>query len=149
MSASKVIDTLSAMEKLTLYVDGAARGNPGPAAIGYAIYDSSGKLIEEGAKRIGRRTNNEAEYEAILWGTQKVLDRSCDHLTVFSDSELVVRQVNGEYATKDDRMRILAEKVKAYRRLFEKFELRHTPRGNPRTVRVDALVNQALDEVSP
>ncbi len=137
---------MSAMEKLTLYTDGAARGNPGPAAIGYAIYDSSGKLIEEGAKCIGKHTNNEAEYEAILWGIQKVMERSCDHLTVFSDSELVVRQVNGEYATKDGRMRILAEKVRAGKRLFEKFELRYTPRDNSRTARVDALVNKTLDE---
>lgn len=136
---------MSGLERLSLYTDGAARGNPGPAAIGYAIYDSSGNLVEKDAKCIGRRTNNEAEYEALLWGIERARERKCGRLTVFLDSELVARQLTGEYRTKDSRMKLYAEKVRAHSRFFEGFEICHVPRSNRRIALVDEMVNEVLD----
>jgi ribonuclease HI len=133
-------------EPLSLYTDGASRGNPGPAAIAYAIYDHTGQLIEKDAKCIGRHTNNEAEYEAILWGLQRTTERRCTAVRAFCDSELVVRQVSGKYRTKDPRMAIYAERVRKYKEIFGSFKLASVPRENPRTKLVDELVNEALDE---
>jgi len=132
-------------EPLSLYTDGASRGNPGPSAIAYAIYDQTGQLIEKDAKCIGRHTNNEAEYEAVLWGLQKVTERRCTSVRAFCDSELVVKQVSGKYRTKDRRMAIYAERVRKYKEIFGSFKLASVPRENPRTKLVDELVNEALD----
>jgi len=110
---------MSAEPELILYTDGASRGNPGPAAIGYSIYDSGGNLIEKDARTIGRHTNNEAEYEAILWGIEKLRERSCGMVRVFSDSELVVRQTSGAYDVNSDRLRIYAQRVAQNKKLFD------------------------------
>jgi ribonuclease HI len=132
-------------QPLSLYSDGASRGNPGPAAIAYAIYDQTGQLIEKDARCIGRHTNNEAEYEAVLWGLHRVTERRCTSVRAFSDSELVVRQVTGRYKTKDPRMAMYADRVRKYKEIFESFELASVQRENPRTKLVDELVNGALD----
>jgi len=133
------------LDHLSVYTDGASRGNPGPAAIGYAIYDSAGNLFEEGAKCIGKRTNNEAEYEALLWAIEKARERTCSHVVFFTDSELVARQHDGEYRARDERMKSYARRVKANEKLFESFSLKNVPRDNPRIQLVDQLVNKALD----
>ncbi len=130
---------------LSLYTDGASRGNPGPAAIAYAIYDQTGDLVEKGAKVIGRHTNNEAEYEAVLLGLQKATERRCAAVRVFSDSELVVRQINGVYRTRDARMARYIALVRKYKEIFHSIEFVSVPRENPRTALVDAIVNEALD----
>jgi len=132
-------------QDLSLYTDGAARGNPGPAAIGYAIYDSVGNLIEKDARFVGRRTNNEAEYEALIWGLEKVRERGCGKIRVFSDSELVVRQINGEYKVSEERLRKYVSVIRTNEGLFESVKLSHVPRENPRTMLVDEMVNAALD----
>ena len=132
-------------QPLSVYADGASRGNPGPAAIAYAIYDQMGQLIEKGGRCIGKHTNNEAEYEAVLWGLQKVTERRCTSVRAFSDSELVVRQVNGEYKTRDRRMKIYADRVRKFKDIFQSFRLESVPRENPRTALVDELVNETLD----
>ena len=130
---------------LILYTDGASRKNPGPAAIAYAIYDNSGQLIEKDAKCIGVHTNNEAEYEAILWGLHKVTERRCTSVKAYLDSELVVRQFTGQYAAKKLTMAKYAERLAKYKEIFEDIELISVPRDNPRTQLVDSLVNEALD----
>jgi len=130
---------------LILYTDGASRKNPGPAAIAYAIYDNSGELVEKGAKCIGVHTNNEAEYEAILWGLHKVTERRCTSVRAYLDSELVVRQFTGQYAAKKPTMARYAERLAKYKEIFEDIELISVPRDNPRTQLVDSLVNEALD----
>lgn len=135
-------------EPMSLYTDGASRGNPGQAAIAYSIYDSGGNPIEKDAKCIGVRTNNEAEYEAVLWGIEKVRERRCSSLKVFTDSELVAKQYSGEYRAKDPRMAKYAKMVAANRTLFMSFDLRYVPRENPRTRLVDEMVNAALDNSS-
>lgn len=130
---------------LLLYTDGASRGNPGPSAIGYAIFDSVGRLIEKDARTIGTHTNNEAEYEALLWGIQKVRERSCGNLRVVSDSEVMVRQIKGEYDVRADNLRVYAKRVAVNKRIFDKFEIVHVRRHDERIAMVDALVNEALD----
>lgn len=137
--------TLEEEHYLSVYTDGASRGNPGPAAIGFAIYDSVGNLIEKDAKFVGRRTNNEAEYEALIWGLERVRERSCSKIRAFSDSELVVRQINGEYRISEERLKKYANTVRANKSLFESVKLSHVPRENPRTMLVDEMVNLALD----
>jgi ribonuclease HI len=130
---------------LTVYTDGAARGNPGPAAIAYLIYDAQGNVLEKDAKYIGHRTNNEAEYEAIIWAIEKVRERSCGEVRIYSDSELVVKQVNMQYRTNDRRMEIFAARVRTNTNLFEKFSIEHVRRENPRTQIADKMVNDVLD----
>ena len=130
-----------------MYADGASRGNPGPSAVAYAIYDSGGNLLEKDSKTIGRHTNNEAEYQAMLWGLEKVMERRCDSVIVFSDSELIVRQINGKYRVMDERLKKLASMVAVDRKMFGSFKLRHVKRENPRIQLVDALANEALDKM--
>ncbi len=133
------------ISSLIAYTDGGSRGNPGPAAIAYVMYDSVGSIIEKDSKCIGKHTNNEAEYEAVLWAIEKVRERSCLNVKIFTDSEFVVKQVKGIYDRKDPRMAQYARRVEANLRLFESFELNHVPRTNPRQDMVDSMVNAALD----
>lgn len=118
---------------LIVYADGGARGNPGPAAIAYVMYDSVGNIIEKDAKIIGKHTNNEAEYEAVLWAIEKLRERSCLGIKVFTDSEFVVKQVKGIYHRKDPRMAQYARRVEANLRLFYTFELEHIPKDEQET----------------
>lgn len=129
-----------------MYTDGASRGNPGPAAIGYVLYDNAGNIVESKARTVGRRTNNEAEYEALVWGLQKAHERGVRKIRVCSDSELVVKQINGEYRITEERLRRYANRVLVTAKLFESFVLSHVSRENPRTRMVDEMVNAALDQ---
>jgi ribonuclease HI len=140
------LTTLSDRPSMLVYTDGAARGNPGPAAIGYALFDSKGKCLEREGKYIGRRTNNEAEYEALLWAIDATVKRTKDHVKFHSDSELVVHQVNGVYKVKKDRLREYVENIHQAVKRFESFKLVYVPRENPRVQLVDGIVNQVLDD---
>jgi ribonuclease HI len=113
------------------------------------MYDFTGNLIEKGAKCIGKHTNSEAEYEALLWATEKVRERTCEHLKLFSDSEFMVRQINGEYKASKERMKKYLAMTLANKKLFVTFEVRHVARDNPRIVLVDQLANEALDREHP
>jgi len=128
-----------------LCTDAGARGNPGPAAIAYAIFDSSGSLVEKGARFVGEKTNNEAEYEALLWGLQKVTEMGCVAVRVVTDSELVARQINGQYRTRDERMRRYVQEVAMRKRSFRAFEVVNARRTDERVALVDALVNEELE----
>jgi ribonuclease HI len=138
-----------ALTELSVYTDGASRGNPGPSAISYAMYDFTGNLIEKGAKCIGKHTNSEAEYEALLWAMEKVRERTCDHLKLFSDSEFMVKQINGKYKASNERMKKYLAMTLANKKLFTTFDVRHVPRDNPRIQLVDQLANDALDREYP
>lgn len=131
---------------ILVYTDGAARGNPGPAAIGYAIFNLSGKCLERNGRRIGERTNNEAEYEALIWALERASSYTRDSVKLHSDSELVVHQVNGVYAVKKERLKEYVEMIGIARRRFRSFRLIHVPRENPRLQIVDSIVNKVLDE---
>ncbi len=139
--------TLADSYDLLVYTDGASRNNPGNAAIGYAMFAPDGAELEKGAKFVGTRTNNEAEYEALIWALDRAAAVTKGKVKFHSDSELMVLQVNGVYEVKNERMRAHYVQVKERTKGFKSFKLVHLPRDNPRIQLVDGLVNEALDRV--
>jgi ribonuclease HI len=131
------------MAKLTVNVDGGARGNPGPAAIGAIARGESGEVLAERGERIGRATNNVAEYRALLLGIALATELGASELELVGDSELIVRQVEGRYKVKDATMKELHGEVKAALAPFESWSIRHVRREH--NADADRLVNQALD----
>lgn len=131
------------MSRLTVNVDGGARGNPGPAAIGVVLSDGDGGVVAEHAERIGRATNNVAEYKALLAGIELAAEQGATELDIRGDSELVVRQVEGRYKVKDATMRELHTEVKRALQGFESWSIRHVRREQ--NAEADRLVNLALD----
>jgi ribonuclease HI len=129
--------------RLVVNVDGGARGNPGPAAIGVVISDDGG-ILEERAERIGEATNNVAEYRALLRGIERAAALGASELELIGDSELVVRQVRGEYKVKDATLRALHEQVRVALEGFEHWSIRNVPRDE--NAEADKLVNMALDD---
>jgi ribonuclease HI len=132
-----------APEKLVVNVDGGARGNPGPAAIAAVVQGPGGEVLEERGERIGRATNNVAEYKALLLGIEMAAARGAAELELVGDSELIVKQVKGEYKVKDANMRKLHAEVKAALRPFDGWSIRHVRREQ--NAEADRLVNEALD----
>jgi ribonuclease HI len=128
---------------LVLHVDGGARGNPGPAAIGVVISDPGGAVVEELAETIGRATNNVAEYRALLRALERARALEATELEIIGDSELIARQLTGVYKVKHPSMRPLYEQAQAALRGFERWHIRTVPRAQ--NARADALVNAALD----
>ena len=131
------------MAKLTVNVDGGARGNPGPAAIGVVVHGPDGAVLGECGERIGRATNNVAEYRALLRGIELAAEHGADELELVGDSELVVRQVEGRYKVKDATMRELHAEAKRALAAFDRWSIRHVRREQ--NADADRLVNQALD----
>jgi ribonuclease HI len=135
---------VAARKKLIVNVDGGARGNPGPAAIAAVARSPEGDLLEERGERIGVATNNVAEYRALLLGIELAAARGASELELVGDSELIVRQVSGEYRVKDAVLRELNDRVQAGLRRFDRWSIRHVRRDE--NADADALVNAALDE---
>jgi ribonuclease HI len=131
------------MGKVTVNVDGGARGNPGPAAIGVVVRDEEGEVLEERGERIGRATNNVAEYRALLLGIELAAQHGAGELELIGDSELIVRQVEGRYKVKDATMRELHTEVKQALAGFDNWTIRHVRREN--NAEADRLVNEVLD----
>jgi ribonuclease HI len=129
--------------KLTVNVDGGARGNPGPAAIGVVVRNDDGAVVEAVGETIGRQTNNVAEYQALLRGLELALAHGADEVELIGDSELVVRQIEGRYKVKNAAMKGLHAEAKAMLAKFDNWEIRHVKRAQ--NADADALVNQALD----
>jgi ribonuclease HI len=127
-----------------LYVDGASRGNPGPAAIGWVIVTGDGGIFAEGNKRIGETTNNRAEYEALVHGLSLAAEYGFDRIEVRSDSELVVRQVTGEWSVNDPDLREYRVRVRELLEKFENWSLSHVPREI--NERADELANEAFED---
>jgi len=131
--------------KVVVHVDGGARGNPGPAAAGVVISTPAGDVIDEAAEAIGVATNNVAEYRALLLGLERARRLGATEVDVVNDSELIAKQVNGQYKVKHRDMKPLhAAAVKALDG-FERWSIRTVPRAQ--NASADALVNQALDAV--
>lgn len=128
---------------LVVHVDGGARGNPGPAAIGVVVSDTGGAVLEELGERIGVATNNVAEYRALLRGLELAGALGAREVEIVNDSELVARQLTGAYKVKHPSMRPLYEQAIAALRAFEGWKIRTVPRAQ--NARADALVNEALD----
>ena len=130
--------------KLKIYTDGASRGNPGPGAIAFTISDEEGKLIKEHKHFIGDCTNNIAEYRALIAALERAIKLG-DELTCFSDSKLMVSQMNGEFKIKKPHIRELYMKAKKLESNFKKVEYNHVRRENPGIQKADAMVNEVLD----
>jgi len=130
------------VSRVTVNVDGGARGNPGPAAIGIVLR-GNGEVLEEVGETIGEATNNVAEYRALLRGIELAAARGASELELIGDSELVVRQVEGRYKVKNAGMKELHEEVKRALREFDSWSIRHVRRAE--NADADRLVNQALD----
>ncbi len=131
------------VERVVINVDGAARGNPGPAAIGAIIWDDRGRLITCLSQRIGTATNNQAEYGAIIAALEKAIRLGARHVDVNSDSELMVRQIRGEYRVRNLALRPLYERVRELQGRLEGFSVVHVPREQ--NADADRLANAALD----
>jgi ribonuclease HI len=129
--------------KLVVHVDGGARGNPGPAAIGVVVSDADGRLLEEVAETIGETTNNVAEYRALLRGLERAHARGADEVEVVGDSELIAKQVTGRYKVKHVGLRPLYAEARQALAGFDRWSVRTVPRAQ--NAAADALVNAALD----
>ncbi len=129
-----------------MFVDGASRGNPGPAAIGVTIKDERGKLITFISRRIGRATNNQAEYRAIIAALEHAITLGANQVEIHSDSELVVRQINGEYRVKKTTLKPLYQQVKQLQGSLEDFTITHILRQQ--NIEADKLANKALNDCS-
>ena len=133
--------------KATLFADGGSRGNPGPAASGAVIFDEAGEVLREVGTYLGTATNNVAEWTGLLTGLEAALELGIDDLAVRLDSELVVRQIDGQYRVKNAALIPLHAKAKALLRRFARVDVRHVPRKQ--NAAADALVNQVLDAHRP
>jgi len=126
-----------------VYFDGASRGNPGPAAAGWAIVSSDG-IVAEGGERLGRLTNNQAEYEALLRAIRAATDFGLDELDIRGDSQLVVKQIRGEWNTNDPELKEKRVTARELLRAFDRWDIEHVPREI--NDRADELANEALDD---
>jgi ribonuclease HI len=133
---------MSKSATVTIYTDGAARGNPGPAAFAYVIQREGAPAIEEKGC-LGNATNNVAEYEALVRALEHAHRLGARRVQVFSDSELLVRQMAGQYQVKNEGLRPLYEEARELCRQFEAVTIRHIRRSQ--NGRADALCNEALD----
>ncbi len=126
-----------------LHFDGGSRGNPGPAAYGWVLFDPDGEEHEADGVKIGTATNNVAEWTGLLRGLEHARDRGIRTLSIRGDSELVVKQVTGVYKVKNETLKPLAEQVKALIRGFERVDVKHVYRAD--NARADAVANEAMD----
>ncbi len=130
-------------QRLLIHVDGGARGNPGPAAIGVVVSTPEGDVIDEVAERIGVATNNVAEYRGLLRGLERARALGAAEVEIVNDSELVARQLTGAYKVKHAAMKPLHAEAMAALRGFDRWSIRSVPRAQ--NARADELVNEALD----
>ena len=129
--------------KLVVHVDGGARGNPGPAAVGVVVSTPDGEVLDEVGEVIGVATNNVAEYRGLLLGLERARVLGATEVEVVNDSELVARQVQGDYKVKHAGLKPLHQQALTALRAFDRWSIRSVPRE--RNARADALVNAALD----
>jgi ribonuclease HI len=134
------------MKKLIIYTDGASRGNPGPAGIGIVICNESRKIVKEYEEFIGTATNNIAEYRALIKALELASSFPVSEIDCFSDSELMVKQLNGEYSVKNEKLGELFLQVREKEKRFEKVNYFHVPREEDFIKRADKLANLAIDD---
>ena len=124
-------------------IDGGARGNPGPAACAVVVHNAKSEVIAEWGEYLGVQTNNVAEYSGLLAALDYALREKYPSLKVLSDSELVVRQMRGEYKVRDPQLKELFDRAKTLARKLEHFSIEYVPRASNRAA--DRLVNKVLD----
>ncbi len=135
------------MDELRIYTDGASRGNPGPASAAYVIVSPDGKVLNEGAEFLGETTNNCAEYEAVAKALEMATNYTDGRIKVFSDSKLLVRQLQGEWRVKSDNIKPLFKEVKRLTKNFGSVSFSHRNREHKMISRADLLCNKKLDRV--
>ncbi|MBD3248251.1 reverse transcriptase-like protein [Candidatus Falkowbacteria bacterium] len=128
---------------LIIHTDGGARGNPGPAGIGAVLKNTSGEIVAEVSEYIGETTNNQAEYKAVIAAMDKAKELGAQELDLYLDSELVVKQLNGEYKVKNKDLAPLFVKIYNAGLSFKKVVYRHIPREMNKEA--DKLANMAMD----
>jgi ribonuclease HI len=132
--------------KLIIYSDGGSRGNPGNSAIAFKIMTENGELVKGYNECVGIRTNNQAEYEALISALEFASRLTDEEVTCHIDSELVIKQLNGEYKVRNPNLKILHSKIKKLKQKFRRITFKHVPRTDMYIQEVDRLVNQSLDE---
>jgi ribonuclease HI len=128
-----------------VYSDGGARGNPGQAAVAFMILSEKGEPLSANSRYVGLRTNNQAEYEALIAALEYARTLNAEEVVCHLDSELVVKQLTGEYAVKNPALKKLWARVQELRKGFKKVSFKNVPRTNECIQNVDKLVNQTLD----
>ena len=131
------------MEKVTVYIDGGSRGNPGPAAAAFVLTAPGGGRISAKGFFLGSATNNVAEYTGLLKALEEARQIGAERLDIFSDSELLVKQIKGQYRVKSEHLKPLYNRAADLLQNFEHVRLQHIPRE--KNTQADGLVNQALD----
>lgn len=129
---------------LTIYTDGGARGNPGPAGIGIVVYDQNQEIVLQHHEYIGKATNNVAEYTAVVKAFERIKEFKPNSVRFFLDSELVVKQLNQEYKIKNEKLGKLFIIIWNARQSYQDVSFVHIPRAQNKLA--DSLVNKALDE---
>jgi len=130
------------IKRVVIHADGASLGNPGPAAIGATIKDEQGRLITTISQGIGRTTNNQAEYRAVIAALEKAIELGAKQVDIKLDSQLVVRQINGQYRVKNAALKPLYQRVKHLQSLLGGFTITHIPRQQ--NTEADNLAHMAL-----
>ena len=135
---------MSDEKRVKLFSDGACRGNPGIGGAGAVIMDEAGKILWEGKEYLGQCTNNIAEYKALILGLKGALENGFTHLWVTLDSELLAKQISGDYKVKNPVLKILMEEVRKLLASFDAVDVRHVLRSH--NAAADKLANRAIDE---
>ncbi len=130
--------------EIVVYTDGASRGNPGKAGIGAVIYDQNGQVLKEISEYIGEATNNVAEYKAVIAGIRAGIDLKATMIEVNADSQLLVRQLNGEYRVKNEGLKPLYKEALKILSCFKSYKIKHIPREKNKIA--DKLANRGIDE---
>jgi len=131
-----------------IFSDGGARGNPGPAAAAFIVLSENGQVLAANSRYLGLRTNNQAEYEALIAALQFAATVNAEEVTCHLDSELVAKQLTGEYTVKNSELRKLWRKIQELNRCFKNVRFVSVPRTNVQIQKADTLVNAVLDEFS-
>lgn len=136
-------------QKILVYTDGASRGNPGHSGIGFLLFDEHNEKLVQDFHYIGICTNNEAEYRALLAALDRAAEITKDVVECYADSELMVRQLNGQYEIKSDKLKKFFDEVQNRRKQFSAVTFNHVPREHPRLRLADKLANRGIDEAKP
>jgi ribonuclease HI len=134
--------------RLMVYSDGGARGNPGPAAIAFLILTEKGQVVKKQSRCLGVRTNNQAEYEALIAALESAAAIGAEELICHLDSEVVAKHLTGEYKVKNAALKQLWNRAQELKKRFKKVSFVNVPRTDRYIQEADRLVNEALDEAS-
>jgi ribonuclease HI len=140
-----MVETIASAH-VTIYTDGASRGNPGPAGAGVVFLNASGNILARGYRYLGEFTNNEAEYRALLIALEQALARGYKSVLLRADSELLVRQLEGRYRVKSANLQPLHAQALALLARFETWQAEHVPRSA--NTEADRLANKAIDNAA-